>query len=93
MKDLLTVRIVLSIKDDFNKFLLTSFKENKRTSLLRLCQTVRRKKDDSEINRDEIFLKLFKKKWTKDNDYLLRNELKILKDKIEEYYIEYSKEK
>ena len=93
MKDLLTVRIVLSIKDDFNKFLLTSFKENKRTSLLQLYQTVRRKKDDSEINRDEIFLKLFKKKWTKDNDYLLRNELKILKDKIEEYYIEYSKEK
>ena len=93
MKDLLTVRIILGIKDDFNKFLLTVFKENKRTSLLQLYQTVRRKKEETEIIKEEVFLKLFKKKWTKDNDYLLRNELKILKDKIEEYYIEYSKEK
>ena len=65
MKDLLTVRIVLSIKDDFNKFLLTAFKENTRSSLLQLYQIVRKKKDDSEINRDEVFLKLFIRKWTK----------------------------
>jgi hypothetical protein len=37
-----------------------------------------------------IFKKIFQKKWTKENDYLLRNELKLLKDKIENYYIKYS---
>jgi hypothetical protein len=90
MKELLTVRIILALENDFSQYLLRELKREKRQSLLLLLKNILQYKDDLEMDRHIIFKKIFQKKWTKENDYLLRNELKLLKDKIENYYIKYS---
>lgn len=87
MKDLLTIRIVSALKEGFNEHVLIQLKQEKRKTLALLYKWIRSKSEEEEWNRAEIYLRLFKKKWTKENDYLLRNELKLLKDKIENYYV------
>jgi len=88
MKELLTVRIVLALDNDFVQYLLLQLKNEKRQTLLLLIKTILIQKE--EMDKQAIFKKIFLKNWTKENDYLLRNELKLLKDKIEDYYIKYS---
>ena len=46
------------------------------------------RKRNGDIDKDEIFKRLFKKKREPQNDYLLRNELSILKKKLESFVIE-----
>ncbi len=89
MKELLTVRVILALEDEFLNYLLTHLKNEKRQSLLVLLKNILLVKDDEQINKQIIFKKVFGKKWNKENDYLLRNELKLLKDKIEKKYIIY----
>jgi hypothetical protein len=88
MKDLITVRIIHALNEQQEKLISIALKQEKRQSLLQLFKWLINTKNDVEISKSEIFLKLFKKKWTKENDFLLRNELKLLKDKIEEIYIQ-----
>ena len=88
MKDLITVRIIHALNEQQEKLISIALKQEKRQSLLQLFKCLINTKNDVEISKSEIFLKLFKKKWTKENDFLLRNELKLLKDKIEEIYIQ-----
>jgi hypothetical protein len=90
MKEMLTVRIINALENEFLQYLLLEIKKEKRQSLFILIKNILQYKDDLEIDRHLIFKKIFKKNWTKENDYLLRNELKLLKDKIEYYYIKYS---
>jgi hypothetical protein len=93
MKDLLTVRIIFALESDFLNYLITELKQDKRQTLLQLLKLLLSKRDDDDIDRATVSNKIFKKKWTKENDYLLRNELKLLKDKIEEIYIKFSTSK
>lgn len=88
MKDLITVRIVFALDSIQEKMIQDVLKHEKRQSLFQLFKWLVSVKNNIEISKTEISLKLFKKKWTKENDYLLRNELKLLKDKIEEIYIQ-----
>ena len=46
------------------------------------------RKRNGEIDKDEIFKRIFKKKRDPQNDYLLRNELSILKKKLESFVLE-----
>lgn len=46
------------------------------------------RKRNGEIDKDEIFRRIFKKKRHPQNDYLLRNELSILKKKLESFVLE-----
>src|SRR5688572_4037240 len=48
------------------------------------------RKRNGHISRDEIFKRVFKKKRDTENDYLLRNELSILKKKLESFILQYS---
>ncbi len=93
MKELLTVRIVLAINEELNQDILSFLKQEKRASLWQLYKWLRLQEEEEEIKKEIIFQKIFKKKWSKENDYLLRNELKLLKDKIEEIYIKIESEK
>ncbi len=88
MKELLTTRIIFALNTEQNKLISTQLKLEKRQTLFALYKLLMQKKEEAAINKSEIFIKLFKKKWTKEIDYLLRNELKLLKDKIEEIIIE-----
>jgi hypothetical protein len=88
MKELLTVRIIFALNQAQQKLISTHLKTEKRNSLFQLYKLLLQFKEADEIDKSEVFLKIFKKKWTKDNDYLLRNELKLLKDKIETIIIE-----
>ena len=88
MKELLTTRIIFALNTEQIKLITTQLKLEKRQTLFALYKLLMQKKEETAINKSEIFIKLFKKKWTKEIDYLLRNELKLLKDKIEEIIIE-----
>lgn len=88
MKELVTVRIVCALSETQEKLILNILKLEKRESLLHLFKWIISTKNEEKISKAIIFLKLFKKKWTRENDYLLRNELKLLKDKIEAIYIQ-----
>lgn len=87
MKELLTVRIVQALDNNLIKEILAALKNEKRKTLLLLFKWILENKETEFLKREIVFEKLFIKKWTKESDYLLRNELKLLKDKIEEIYI------
>lgn len=87
MKDLITVRIIHALNEQQEKLISIALKQEKRQSLLQLFKWLINTKMMLKF-KSEIFLKLLRKKWTKENDFLLRNELKLLKDKIEEIYIQ-----
>lgn len=87
MKELLTVRIIYALDDTLSQQIGMILKNEKRQSLHVLYKWVLAGKDKENPEKEIIFQKLFKKKWTKETDYLLRNELKLLKDKIEDAYL------
>jgi hypothetical protein len=88
MKSLLTVRLISALNEPQHTLVLQKLKVEKRNSLFVLYKLLAIKKEEETIDKSTIFFKVFKKKWTKEADYLLRNELKLLKDKIEEIIIE-----
>lgn len=87
MKNLLTVRLIYALDLIQVKQFGEKIKQGNRKSLWILYKWIVEKKENIDLAREEIFFKLFKEKWTKEKDYLLRNELKLLKAKIEEIYI------
>lgn len=88
MKNLLTVRLIYALDLLQIKQFSEKIKLGNRKSLWILFKWIVDKKEEEDLAREEIFKKLFNEKWTKEKDYLLRNELKLLKAKIEEIYIE-----
>ena len=87
MKNLLTTRIISALNQKDILLISDYLKQEKRKSLFKLFQLLLNEKENIKQDRAKIFQKLFKQKLTKSNDYLLRNELKLLKDKMEDAYI------
>lgn len=87
MKNLLTTRIISALNKKDILLISDYLKQEKRKSLFKLFQLLLNERENIKLDRAKIFQKLFKQKLTKSNDYLLRNELKLLKDKMEDAYI------
>jgi hypothetical protein len=79
MKSLLTVRLISALNEPQHTLVLQKLKVEKRNSLFVLYKLLAIKKEEETIDKSTIFFKVLKKKWTKEADYLLRNELKLLK--------------
>lgn len=65
---------------------------DKRKSLLLLFQLIK-KADGEIIDKEILFYKLFKKKYIAANDYILRNEMRLLVEKIESVMMLFQLEK
>ena len=86
MKDSKLYTIIASLKSSQTSLLEKYLKEDKRKSLFILFQLLQ-KADEKIIEREILFYKLFKKKYTVANDYILRNEMRLLVEKIESILI------
>ena len=80
MKSLLTVRLISALNEPQHTLVLQKLKVEKRNSLFVLYKLLAIKKEEETIDKSTIFFKVFKKKWTKEADYLLRNELKLARE-------------
>lgn len=67
-------------------------KSDKRKTLLLLFQLIK-KAEGEIIDKEILFYKLFKKKYSAANDYILRNEMRLLVEKIESTVILFQLEK
>lgn len=84
-----TLDIVRALSPDEVKDLETSLSTHKRPGLLRLFrQLVLSSKDDSEPDNTLLFKKVFEEDYTKNKDYLLRNELRLLNEILYKYLAE-----
>ena len=86
MKDSKLYTIIDSLKGNQLNLLEKSLKDDKRKSLYLLFQLLK-KSGTLNIDREALFYKLFKKKYTTENDYVLRNEMRLLVEKIESILI------
>ena len=86
MKDSKLYTIIASLKSSQTSLLEKYLKEDKRKSLFILFQLLQ-KTGEKIIEREILFYKLFKKKYTVANDYILRNEMRLLVEKIESILI------
>lgn len=86
MKDSKLYTIIASLKGNQINLVEKYLKEDKRKSLLVLFQILQ-KLGANIIERETLFYKLFKKKYTAANDYILRNEMRLLIEKIESVLI------
>lgn len=72
-------------KSEVTKF-WTSSKKKRAHKLYQLIATA---KNEAQLKRELLFKKIFLKKYSEKNDYLWRNELRVLKDELERFYIQH----
>jgi FPC/CPF motif-containing protein YcgG len=75
-------------KTDVAKFWLSSNKKRPH----KLYQLIATAKNEAQLNKELLFKKIFLKTYTEKNDYLWRNELRVLKEEIERFYIQHEHE-
>jgi len=72
-------------KSEVTKF-WTSSKKKRAHNLYQLIATA---KNEAQLKRELLFKKIFLKTYSEKNDYLWRNELRVLKDELERFYIQH----
>ena len=86
MKDSKLYTIIDALKGNQFSLVEKQLKEDKRKTLLILFQLLQ-KSGAAEIDKEVLFYKTFKKKYSPANDYILRNEMRLLVEKIESVLI------
>lgn len=86
MKDSKLYTILSALKDKQISLVEKKLKEEKRKSLFALFQLLRNAAGNIP-DKEVVFYKVFRKKYTADNDYILRNEMRLLIEKIESILI------
>ncbi len=92
MKDSKLYTIIDALRGNQISLIEKHLKEDKRKSLLQLFLLLK-KTGTAVIGRDALFYKIFKKKYSAANDYILRNEMRLLVEKIESILIKEQVEK
>ncbi|MCB0508893.1 MAG: hypothetical protein KDD21_11405 [Bacteroidetes bacterium] len=87
MKDTKLHTLIDALQEQELKLIENILKVEKRKSLLLLFQFAK-KKQTLKWSKEVLFYKIFQKKYTEDKDYLWRNELRLLVEKIESILIE-----
>ena len=84
--------IINSLNKKKADFIKSKLETESRTSLLKLFEILYSKKDIT-TDKKEIFKKLYGYKYTEEKDYLLRNELRLLRQKLDDIIIKTAFEK
>lgn len=92
MKDSKLYTIIEALKGSQILLVEKQLKEDKRKTLLVLFQLLQ-KSGAAFLDKEVLFYKTFKKKYSSANDYLLRNEMRLLVEKIESVLIKDQVEK
>jgi hypothetical protein len=86
MNDNLVYKIIKALPDKEVKALTARLKNDKRERLLKLMRAITA--GDDSLSKAQLYQKVFGTKYTKEKDYLLRNELRLMKIELEEYLFE-----
>ena len=89
-----------TVKDSFVYQLFNALKGNQKSAIQKILATKNRKEQivlwkafvEGITDKEYLFLKIFKQKYQLNKDFLLRNELRILKTQIDKYLIEEQQE-
>ncbi|MFN8260900.1 MAG: hypothetical protein U0X41_08220 [Chitinophagales bacterium] len=87
MRDLRIARLIQALPSDETEFIKSQLKVNSNKSYLPLFLSFELLKS-TELNREEIYLRVYKKKWTPKTDASFRTDLSRLADFIEEILIQ-----
>lgn len=71
-------------KSEIAKFWVNSAKQKAK----KLYQLISSAKNESQLEKELLFQKLFTKSYSEKSDYLWRNELRVLKEELEKFYIQ-----
>jgi hypothetical protein len=83
-----TLELLQSITESELHIVAQELSEGKRETLLKLFKELKKYRGkENEPDRALLFEKVFEKNYTKSNDYLLRNELRLLNDVIYDFII------
>jgi hypothetical protein len=85
-----------TVKDSFVYQLFSALKANQKSAIQKIIATKSRKEQialwkafvEGITDKEYLFLKIFKQKYQPNKDFLLRNELRILKTQIDKYLID-----
>lgn len=81
-----TIELLTLVNGDERKYFVKSLQNHKRKNLGRLFSAI--EKGKGKPDKETLFKAIFGKKYTKDKDYLLRNELRLLNNEIENFIID-----
>ena len=87
MRDLRIARLIQALASEETEFVKNQLKVNSNKSYLPLFLSFEQLKT-TELNREEIYLRVYKKKWTSKSDASFRTDLSRLADFIEDMLIQ-----
>ena len=87
MKELRIFRLIMRLSVEENEYLVSILKDKKHKLFLSLFNAIVQTKS-VQYTREELFLRIYKKKWTLKHDAAFRTDLSRLADFIENYLIE-----
>jgi tetratricopeptide (TPR) repeat protein len=83
MNDHIVFKIIKALPEKEAKALNTRLKNDGRERLLKMARAIIAA--DDSLTKVQLYQKIFGTKYTKDKDYLLRNELRLMKIELEQY--------
>ncbi len=83
-----TIELLNSVPKKKRNEVVDSLKDNKRVSLFHLAKYLVKNLQQHQINKEELYQQVFQEKYLESKDYLLRNELRLLNDYLEDVLID-----
>lgn len=81
------IQICLQLNEKDTLAIIKNLKEDKRTATLKLFSIITNVYRKKNIPKEELYQKLYGKVYELEKDYLLRNELRILRQKLEKFIL------
>ena len=82
------VTLIQKIESHYPKELLKYFSASKKQRLGKLYLLINSAKNEEQRSKELLFKKIFAKPYTEKNDYLWRNEIRLLKEELEQFLLQ-----
>lgn len=81
-------KLVQKIESHYAKEIQKHFSVSKKQRVEKLYKLITTAKNEEQLDKSLLFKKLFGKSYSEKNDYLWRNEIRLLKEELEEFLIQ-----
>lgn len=82
------ITLVQKIETKYPKEIILFWKASSKKRTIKFYQLISTAKNNDQLQKELLYKKLFSKSYTEKNDYLWRNEIRVLKEEIEQFLIE-----
>lgn len=93
MKDHSLTALIKKLNSSFSKEVLDYVQASHKPKTEKLYKLISNAKNESQLEKSLLFKKVFEKTYSEKNDYLWRNEIRILKEVLEDFLVEQTHKK